>query len=101
MVCVDAKDHSTLISNTLSGLQEGREYIVYGILDACCSRQLDVGLVNFTTITVIACLRCGKRRELDNTSVWYASEWRFRKVEERTIEYTAEIKIDIPEPVLS
>lgn len=85
--------------NRESRLVVGRQYTVYGI-DRCCDDYLDVGIVSPTGNNM--CAGCGKRT---TDGVWWCLHSLFRKVEERTvekvIEYTAEIKIDIPEPILS
>lgn len=99
MVCVyagivaDGSEDSPLVL--------GRHYIVYGVANCCGDDMVDVGLPN--CLYGNGCRRCGKL-SLPPNARWCEASL-FRKVSESTaekvIEYTAEIKIEIPEPVLS
>lgn len=101
VVCVDAKGHNYSDRSEQSGLIEGREYIVYDIVDSCCGQDFDVGLRDRLCTSKMGCPHCKSTPIKPNPEIWYAGAWRFRKVEERTIEYTVDVKIEIPEPCLS
>lgn len=103
VVCVDASRcyHYRLGEPiAFAPLVEGREYIVYSSLSLPCGRiNLDVGVVS--PLSVFIMCRCGVQHRTEPRTIWWLGDWRFRKVEERTIEYTVDVKIEIPEPCLS
>lgn len=92
VVCVDIGQAR---EGPSSPLILGREYIVYGI-DTCCSTYLDVGCKAPSRYNI-----CSKCNDKTSDGILWCQVLLFRKVEERTIEYAVDVKIEIPEPCLS
>jgi hypothetical protein len=98
VVCVDASDTPLSYGGWVaSGLVLGREYIVYAIV-GCHDFGFDVGIAYPDGSECPLCHRMiSKDYTIFNRS-------RFRKVEDRTIEYSVDVQIETPlliEDVLS
>lgn len=101
VLCVDASNcvwHDHVGECHDSGLINGREYIVYDVTTCGCGQQYDVGLATEFGEDWL-CDVC--KGPLPSDDIMWVEAWRFRKVEERTIEYTVKVDIEILEPVLS